>query len=412
MSGAPSASIEGRASWMAALAALAIFAVTNGAPLIMVVGLKAVAEDLGVPRSEPALASSLAFLGTGLGGIPMGWLAERIGMRRVGALGACCVALGMVVSTYGGIVGVYIGHGVLIGLLGNAAFNAPLMTYTTRWFDRRRGAALALIMSGQYLAGVFWPTVFEQAIAQIGWRGTMLGFAVVEVALALPLALLFLKPPPEAPVAGRYGAGPMPGARVLGLDRNLVHGLLCLGIFLCCVPMALPSAHLVSFCTDIGISRAHGAAMLSVLLGCAFVSRQFWGWASDRIGGLRAILAGSACQAVALAGFLATQDEMGLFAVATAFGLGFAGIVPAYVLALRELFPAGEAGWRVPSMAFFGLLGMAAGAWMGGLLYDHFGSYAVAFEAGVVGNLLNLMVIGLLVMRQHGRLVFRVVVMP
>jgi len=318
----------------------------------------------------------------------------------------------MVVSTYGGIVGVYIGHGVLIGLLGNAAFNAPLMTYTTRWFDRRRGTALALIMSGQYLAGVFWPTVFEQAIAQIGWRGTMLGFAVVEVALALPLALLFLKPPPDAPAAGRYGAGPMPGARVLGLDRNLVHGLLCLGIFLCCVPMALPSAHLVSFCTDIGISRAHGAAMLSVLLGCAFVSRQFWGWASDRIGGLRAILAGSACQAVALAGFLATQDEMGLFAVATAFGLGFAGIVPAYVLALRELFPAGEAGWRVPSMAFFGLLGMAAGAWMGGLLYDHFGSYAVAFEVGVVGNVLNLMVIGVLVMRQHGRLVFRVVVMP
>ena len=400
-------SIESRASWTAAIAALALFAVTNGSPLIMVVGLKAVAEDLYVPRSVPALASSLAWLGTGLGGIPMGWLAERIGMRRVGAFGACCVAAGMVVSTYGGIVGIYVGHGLLIGLLGNGAFNAPLMTYTTRWFDRRRGAALALIMSGQYVAGVFWPTVFERSIAAWGWRGTMLGFAVVEVALALPLALVFLKRPPAAPLAGSYGAGPMPGGSVLGLNRNVVHGLLSLGIFLCCVPMALPSAHLVSFCTDIGISRAHGAAMLSVLLGSAFISRQFWGWASDRIGGLRAILAGAACQAAALALFLATQDEMGLFAVATAFGLGFAGIVPAYVLALRELFPSSEAGWRVPVTAFFGLLGMAVGAWMGGLLYDHFGSYAVAFEAGVLSNIANLAVIGFLVSRQHGGRVMR-----
>jgi MFS family permease len=295
-------------------------------------------------------------------------------------------------------------------LLGNGAFNAPLMTYTTRWFDRRRGTALALIMSGQYVAGVFWPTVFERSIAAVGWRETMLGFAVAEIALALPLALIFLKRPPEAPAAGSYGAGPLPGGRVLGMNRHVVHGMLSVGVFLCCVPMALPAAHLVSFCTDIGISRAHGAAMLSVLLGCAFVSRQFWGWASDRIGGVRAILAGSICQAVALAMFLATQDEMGLFAVATAFGLGFAGIVPAYVLAIRELFPASEAGWRVPVTSFFGLLGMAAGGGMGGLLYDRFGSYAVAFEAGVVSNIANIALISFLVMRQHGGRVLRVVV--
>jgi len=396
-----STSVETRASWAAALAVLAVFSITYGAPLIMVVGLKQVAEELATPRSVPALASSLAWLGTGIGGIPMGWLADRIGMRKVAVIGALSVTLGMLVSTIGGIWGLYIGHGLLIGLLGNGAFNAPLMTYTTRWFDRRRGTALALIMSGQYVAGVFWPSVFERAIAAWDWRSTMLGFAVAEMLIALPIAILFLAPPPRAAVAGSYGAGPMPGGRVLGLNPNLVHALVALGIFLCCVPMALPSAHLVSFCTDIGISRAHGAAMLSVMLGCAFISRQFWGWASDRIGGLQAILAGSFCQAIALAMFLATQDEAGLFAVATAFGLGFAGIVPAYVLAMRDLFPASEAGWRVPVTAFAGLLGMASGAWMGGLLYDAFGSYAVAFEAGVLSNIANLAVIGFLVFRRR-----------
>ena len=85
-----------------------------------------------------------------------------------------------------------------------------------------------------------------------------------------------------------------------------------------------------------------------------------------------------------------------------AFGLGFAGIVPAYVLVIRELFPASEAGWRVPVMALAGLLGMSSGGWLGGLLYDHFGSYAVAFEVGVVSNVANLAVIGFLVTRLHG----------
>jgi predicted MFS family arabinose efflux permease len=221
------------------------------------------------------------------------------------------------------------------------------------------------------------------------------------VVLILPLAFFFLCDPPPAPVAGSYGAGPLPGRRVLGLASGLVMGLLSVAIFLCCIAMALPSAHLVSYCTDLGFSPASGAAMLSVLLGAAFVSRQFWGWIADRIGGLRSVLLGSGCQAATLALFLVTQDEIGLFAVSAAFGLGFAGLVPAYVLAIRELFPASEAAWRVPVLVFSGLGGMAAGAWMGGAVYDQFGSYAPAFAAGVGANLLNLVVIGFLVARRR-----------
>lgn len=401
-------SVESRASWIAAVAVLSVMAVTYGAPLVMVVGLKTVAEEFGVPRSAAAFASSLAWLGTGLGGIPMGWLAERIGVRKVAIIGALSVAFGMWVSTWGSLWALYVGHGLFIGLLGNGAFNAPLMTYTTRWFDRRRGTALALIMSGQYIAGMAWPSIFERSIEAWGWHGAMWLFAGAELALALPVAVIFFARPPE-PLSGAGMAGaPMPGDRPLGMPPELLNWLLALGIFLCCVPMAMPNAHLVSFCTDIGITRATGAAMLSVLTGCAFLSRQFWGWVADRIGGLRSILAGSVCQVVALACFLATQDETGLFIVAAGFGLGFSGIVPGYILAVRELFPASEAGWRVPIVTFGGLLGMAGGAWLGGLLYDAFGTYVAAFQAGVVSNLANIALIGFLVLRRHGGRALRV----
>jgi MFS family permease len=141
--------------------------------------------------------------------------------------------------------------------------------------------------------------------------------------------------------------------------------------------------------------------MLSVLLGCAFVSRQFWGFVADRIGGPRTILAGSACQITAMIGFLLTRNEAGLFAVAAWFGLGFSGIIPAYVLAVRELFPASDASWRVPTVLLFTGSGMAFGGWFAGAIYDTVGFYAAAFAAGIVFNLAHLTVIGALVWRQY-----------
>ena len=393
------ASIEGRASWTAAWTALAILSVIYGAPLLAVVGLKPIAADLGVDRSDISLASSLLWLGTGTGGILMGWLAERVGIRRIGVLGAVSIAAGTVVSTRGGLLGLYVGHGLLIGLLGNACFNAPMMVYVARWFDRRCGTALALITSGQYIAGAIWPSLIERGIDAFGWRWTMLAFGTVEILTILPMALLFLHPPPRGPAPGTHGGGPLPGSRVLGLSPNLVLVLMSVAIFCCCIPMALPTAHLVAFCTDLGFSAAVGAAMLSVLQIAAVVSRQFWGWIADRVGGLRAVLLGSAFQAVTLAMFMATQSETGLFLVAGAFGLGFSGIVPGYYLAIRQLYPTSETAWRIPTLSFSGLGAMATGAWLGGALYDHFGSYGAAFATGVAFNLVNLVIILFLVTR-------------
>jgi MFS family permease len=394
-------SIESPASWRVAWAVLAILSVIHGTPLVLVVALKSIAADLSVPRSVPALAAALQSFGAGLGGIMLGWIADRVGARAMAVFGALAVAAGLLVATQGGTWGLYLGFGVLVGLLGNGSLGAPLLIYVSRWFDRRRGTALALVSAGQYVAGTLWPTLFERGLEHWGWRATAWAFAAVVAGVTIPIALLFLRPPPVIPEGGHHGGDPIPGARVLGLHPNLVLFLLSLGIFLCCVPMAQPTVHLVSFCTDLGISPTRSAAMLSVLLACAFVSRQFWGWLADRIGGLRAILLGSICQTIALALFLSTQDEAGLFAVAAAFGLGFAGLVPNYILAARALFPAAEAGWRIPLMMFGGLLGMAVGGWMGGLIYDSAGSYAPSFALGVLANIANIAVIGFLVRKDR-----------
>jgi MFS family permease len=392
------ASIEGRKSWIVAGITLAILALFYGAQLIVVVGLKPIAQSLGTDRSVLSLAYSLTWIGMGIGGIPGGWMADRVGLRPTVIFGALMTAGGLALSASGSIWALLVGHGLMIGLLGGGAVYAPLLILVARWFDRHRGAALALIQSGQYIAGIACPYLFERGIAYFGWQATMLGFAAL-VAVALAPMAMFLSSPPQ-PARSRLSAIGHGRRAVLGLPANAVQGLLCLAGFLCCIPMAIPATHLVAHCSDLGIPAAQGAAMLSVLLGSALVSRQLWGWLADRIGGLRAVLAGSACQAAAVAGFLVTQDEIGLFTVSALYGLGFSGIVPAYVQAIPELFGVAEAAWRVPVFLFTGMGGMAFGGWLGGALYDRFGYYAPAFGAGVAFNLLNLVIVGFLVLRQ------------
>jgi MFS family permease len=381
--------------------ALVLLALSFGAMWIIAVGLKPIAAELGGSRSVPSLASSLGWLGTAAGGIMMGRLAERYGIRWTVIGGSLSVCVGLFISTLGQPWHLYVGHGLFIGVIGNSGLNAPLYVYASRWFDRRRGSALALISSGGYVAGSFWPMVFERAIEHIGWRQTMMVYGVFMVAVIVPLALIYLRPPPDMATGTADAAGKNATPRVFGWHPNVVFSLLAIASFMCCVTMSMPQQHLVALCSDLGISATRGAAMLSLLLGLGFLSRQFWGVVADRIGGLSTLLISSVLQAAAMTAFVVTQDEAGLFAVAGAFGVGFSALIPAYVLAIREYFPVGEASWRVPTLLLLSGSGMATGGWLAGVLYDYFGYYAPAFAAGVGFNLLNLAIIALLVVRRR-----------
>ena len=400
---ANAALLDSRTAWITATAALIILTLCYGAPLVSVVAMKLIAAELGTSRAVPAGAGSIVYIGAAFGGIAAGWLAGRLGVRRVVMFGAAMVAAGLVLSASGGMLELYAGHGVLMGLFGTACMFSPLITYVSRWFERRRGAAVALISSGQAVAGAVWPPLLQLSIDSSGWRWTMVLFAALVVVAVAGLTIIFLQPPPDESAAAVNAADrPQTSGDVLGMSRNRLMFLLMAAVFCCCVPMAVPMHHVPAFCTDLGMTPQYGAAMLSVLLGCAFLARQFWGWVADRIGGLQTLLWASLVQATALAGFLLTKDQSALFAVSAAFGVGLSGLLPAYVIAVREYYPIEEANWRIPTVLFAGLLGMATGGWGAGFLYDAFGDYLPAFAIGMAFNLMNLGVLVLLVLRQHG----------
>jgi hypothetical protein len=303
-------SIETAQSWRVASVAFVAMLFSFGAPWIAVVALKAIAAEMGGARSTPAFGGSLSSFGVGLGGLMMSYVADRIGVRWT----ALMICIGLAISSFGAPWRLYLGHGLFIGFLGNGSISAPLYVYVSRWFDRRRGSALAFCRRGVAAslraarrgARLARDHVVVRARANCGDRPYCRDFpAIASRPEALELRRLCRS-------AARAGAGWPP---------NVVFSLLCAAAFLCCMPMGLSQTHLIAFCSDLGILPDHGAAMLSILLGTGFLCRQLWGLFSDRAGGLATLVVCSAIQVSALTSFLLTQDEIGLFTVSALFGL-------------------------------------------------------------------------------------------
>ncbi len=283
--GIHSGSIESRGSWIVAVVALTVLSLAYGAPLVTVVALKPIAAEFGTARSAPALAVSLTYIGSGMGGIMMGWIAGRIGMRPVVIGCGLMIALGLVLASYGGLYQLYASNLLLIGLLGAAGMFSPMMAYVTLWFDRRRGSAIALVSSGQYVAGAVWPLLLQSGVDALGWRHTMRLYALLVVSDDPAAGSgMFFRRAPELAAANATTIGASAFSPVAGIPPNLVQAMLAGAIFCCCVTMSIPLAHIVAFCSDIGIGPEPGAAMLSLQLAAGFVAQQLWSWVANRLG--------------------------------------------------------------------------------------------------------------------------------
>ena len=301
---------------------------------------------------------------------------------------ASCAAA--VAGTTHSLSGFMLAHGVLIGVLGSAAMFAPLIADTSLWWVRRRGIAVAICASGNYLGGTLWPPVIQHYLAQVGWRQTYFGLGLFCFVVVTALALFMRRRPPITLPAARGPAKARPAASPFGLTSLQAQTLLCIAGVACCVAMSMPQVHIVAYCADLGYGAARGAQMLSVMFAFGIASRLISGAICDRIGGLRTLLLGSVLQGVALLLFLPFDSLVSLFVIAALFGLFQGGIVPAYAIIIREHFPASEAGARVGLVIMCSLFGMALGGWMSGKVFDVTGSYGAAFLNGIAWNALNL----------------------
>src|SRR5712671_3203193 len=373
----------------------------------MAVALPLIQAEFAVGRSEASLPYTLTMIGFGVGGILMGRMSDRHGVMLPVLVGAVCLGAGFVGAGASATLWQFsLAHGLLIGLLGTSATFAPLVADTSLWFSRHRGMAVGIVASGNYLGGAIWPPLLQHYFDTVGWRTTYMAIGVFCLAAMFPLAFVLRRRPPLAATAA---GAPMQtfAARPLGLAPNTLLLFLSVAGVACCVAMSMPQVHIVAYCGDLGYGATRGAEMLALMLGFGIVSRLASGWISDRIGGLRTLLLGSALQGLALALFLPFEGLVSLYVVSALFGLFQGGLVPSYAIIIREYFSPREAGARLGIVLMATLFGMALGGWMSGVLFDLTGSYRAAFIHGIGWNLLNMSIAFWLLRRarQPGNLV-------
>ncbi|HEX8009804.1 MAG TPA: MFS transporter [Casimicrobiaceae bacterium] len=403
----PENEAEGRHAWLRLAVSLALSTIGGVGMWSVVVALPAVQAEFGVARGAASLPYTLTMIGFGLASVVLGRLADRFGIMLPVIAATLALALGFEAAGAAGSLWQYaLAQGLLIGA-GSAATFAPLLAHISLWFVRRRGIAVAIFASGNYLAGALWPPIVQQLIQSEGWRHTYVAIGVFCVATMVPLALLLRRPPPVVelkPSAAR--AGSTVHAGTLGLSSRGLQALLIVAGVACCVAMSMPQVHIVAYSSDLGYGPARGAQMLSLMLASGIVSRLAFGFISDRIGGLRTLVLGSSLQGLALLLFLPFDGMVSLYVISGLFGLFQGGIVPSYAIIVREYFPTREAGARVGAVITATLLGMALGGWVSGAIFDLTGSYRAAFINGLAFNLLNVSIALFLLRRATARPAF------
>jgi len=398
---------ESPQAWMRLAVTLLLSTIGGVGVWAVVVALPAVQAEFGAARADASLPYTLTMICFGAASIAIGRLSDRFGIMLPIAIATLLLGTGYATAALAPSLRAYtLAQGVLVGA-GSAATFAPLIAHVSLWFTRRRGIAVAIFASGNYLAGTIWPPIVEHFIRTDGWRHTYLGIAAFCVLSMLPLTLCLRRRPPLAEAPAADGARTVvQSPQALGLSGNALQGLLVLSGLSCCVAMSMPQVHLVAYCSDLGYGPARGAQMLSLMLGCGIVSRLAFGAICDRIGGLRTLLLGGSLQGLALLLYLPFNGLVSLYVVSALFGLFQGGIVPSYAIIVREFFGRSEAGARVSTVITASIFGMALGGYLSGAIFDVTGSYRAAFVNGIVFNLVTVSIAFYLLRRSPGRFAF------
>lgn len=393
--------LDSRYAWVRLAISLTIAMIGNVGMWAIVVIMPAVQAEFEIARADAAFPYTMTMVGFAVGNLLIGRIVDRFGITTALMAAALLISGSTALAALSPSVLVLSILQLLIGFGTSASFG-PLIADVSLWFLKRRGIAVAITASGNYLSGAIWPVILAGVLAEQGWRAVYVVLAIVTVTAMLPLALLLRR---RVPLGARAHADQVSGlrAQAAGFSPRILMLLLGAAGIGCCVAMSMPQVHIVSLCVDLGYGPAVGGQMLSLMLLGGVVSRLISGLVADRLGGVMTLLIGSGLQCLALFLYLPAGGLVSLYTVSMIFGLAQGGIVPSYALVVREYMPSQEAGQRVGFVLMMTILGMALGGWMSGWIFDVTGSYQMAFINGIIWNFLNIAIMAMILMRTRPR---------
>ena len=196
-SSSPAEGLDSAYAWRRLAVSLALSTIGGIGLWSVVVSLPAIEAEFGVDRGSASLPYLATMIGFACGGVMMGRLSDRFSIRVPLIIGAIMLGIGYFGAAQVTALWQFIAvQTIAIGFLGSSVSFGPLVADVSLWFRRRRGIAVAIVASGNYLSGTIWPPILQHAIETIGWRQAHMGIGLVCVVTMIPLAMLLRRPSP------------------------------------------------------------------------------------------------------------------------------------------------------------------------------------------------------------------------
>jgi predicted MFS family arabinose efflux permease len=385
-----------------AVAGLAVFlaAGVRSAPGVFLLPMEA---DLGLARSTVSLAVSLGLVFYGLSAPFSGKLIDRVGSRRVAAIGLVIVAVAMFLSaTSTNAIQLSAFFGVLSGI-GTGLLGSVLgATIASRWFVARRGLVIGIFGAATSAGQLVFLPLLASLSTELGWRRTSQWIAFAALLLVLPVAWLMRNDPADKGLAP-FGAkdrvaAPKPDAHVMRRAMRSPDFWLLVGTFGVCglTSNGIVGTHFIAHAVEHGFTPTVAAGTLAVMGAFNFGGTILSGYLTDRFDPRRLLLIYYGFRGVSLFLVPALHNRLGLAAFAVLFGLDYIATVPPTVALAADTFGRQNIGTVYGWIFASHQAGAAFAAWAGGYIREQVGDYGPAFlGAGVAALLAGMAVLAI-----------------
>ena len=344
-------------------------------------------SEFGWSRATIAGAASICFLLSGLLGIFVGRLNDRIGPRKIMTISGFSFGLGLLLmSRLGALWQLYVFYGVVVAI-GLSSVDVIPLTTTARWFARKRGVMTGIVKVGTGAGQLAIPLVVIMLITSYGWRTSYNIIGAAVLILLVSIAQVLKRDPSQMGALPDYGKETpedKPGFADGGFSlretlRTRQFWTICavnLTIVFC---LLIIIVHIVPHAQDMRVSAARAASVLSTIGGVSMAGRFVIGIAIDRIGSKTAMIV---CFILLIAGLLWLQmakELWMLYLFAVVYGIAHGGFFTAISPIVAEFFGISAHVVLFGIVAFSGTVGGAIGPVLAGYIFDVTAGYSLAF---------------------------------